>query len=166
MNKANSRFFDLVFRAGLYNDSSYVALSLVDSVDSACSEDDFNEDWRYQASCAGLFIGDMRLRIEQLALLLSEFETRPRSDWSERVEMQLLDMFAGENFNQDEMQIFMRELCHYSKKNPGIFSLRLACLDAAEYITHGCQFIQQMKSVLKSVNRHRIKTGEYVRMEG
>ncbi|EEH5170527.1 hypothetical protein GWU81_02895 [Salmonella enterica] len=170
MPNSNNMIFDFTYRALLFRDDSDISRFLVSAVADASADEgnDFELTWHYQAAMAALLVERMRLRIEQMVALINPDQVANstfREAQSEAMESQILEMYADDNISVSDSLTFMHELAQYARSY-NLHELRLACLDAAEYITCGCQFIQQMKSVLKSINRHRIKTGEYARLEG
>ncbi|HIB1683628.1 TPA: hypothetical protein ACWV7L_004656 [Salmonella enterica subsp. enterica serovar Muenchen] len=170
MSNSGNITFDLTYRALLFRDDIDVARSLMACVADACADagNGFETDWYYRAAMAALLVGRMRLRIEQMVALINpDRGVTPtfREAQSEAVESQVLEMYADDNISVADSLAFMSGLAQYARSY-NLHGLRLACLDAAEYITCGYQLIQQMKSVLKSINRNRIKAGEYTRREG
>ncbi|EBL9222979.1 hypothetical protein DNS57_14365 [Salmonella enterica] len=171
MAKLHRMTFDLVFRVSLFRDDIDVSRFLVSAVADASADEsnDFELTWHYQASMAALLISRIRLRIEQMGeLLYPSFQAGAQFDrelQSEKTEQQMLDMYTDDNISTPDALTFLHMLARYAS-DYSLHELRLACLDAAEHIESGGDLLNQMKSVLKSINRHRIKTGEYVRMEG
>ncbi|HAG0017654.1 TPA: hypothetical protein G8O67_005045 [Salmonella enterica] len=171
MAKLHRMTFDLVLRVSLFRDDIDVSRFLVSAIADASTDESngIEPTWHYRAAMAALLIGRMRLRIEQMGELLypslyagAQFD---RVLQSEKIEQQVLDMYADDNIPVADSLAFNHGLARYAS-DCNLHELRLACLDAAEHIESGCELLNQMKSVLKSINRHRIKTGEYARLEG